>query len=171
LKFHRGICGPEWFIREPEGRVLYGDHPDFGSFQGSKPIGRRRLPEADQLSFSPDAVASAGHGAWKHGVEIFSDLRVNLTFDKFSTECRMELRVRQTATIDKTGNSYTGSGDFNYFDTGGSSVFGGTFTVTATRDPGRRTVTPAKGTGVAIRPRPWGFVCHRAGAECCSTAD
>ena len=59
---------------------------------------------------------------------------VNLTFDKFSTGVPTGTsKVRQTATIDKTGNSYSGSGDLNYFDTDGSPVFGGTFTVTATR--------------------------------------
>jgi hypothetical protein len=44
------------------------------------------------------------------------------------------LRVRQNTKIDKTGNNYTGSGDYAYFGTDGKPLQGdGTFTITAKR--------------------------------------
>ena len=121
----------------PEGSWLYTvTIPDFGTFKGVETYSAGGgYSEADQLSFSPESVASAGHGAWKsmgHGKFLMT--YVNLTFDKFSTGAPTGAsKVRQIATIDKKGNSYSGSGDFNYFDTGGNPVFGGTFTITATR--------------------------------------
>ena len=121
----------------PEGSWLYSvTIRDLGSFQGVETYSvGGGYSEADQLSFSPSSVASAGHGAWKSmGRGKFLLTYLNLTFDKFSTGVPTGTsKVRQTATIDKTGNSYSGSGDFNYFDTGGNLVFGGTFTITATR--------------------------------------
>ena len=131
------FADPNGSSREPEGSWLYTvTIPDFGSFQGVETYSAGGgYSEADQLSFSPGAVASAGHGAWKStGRGNFLLTYVNLTFDKFSTGVPTGTsKVRQTATIDKTGNSYSGSGDFNYFDTDGNAVLGGTFTVTATR--------------------------------------
>ena len=122
--------------REPEGSWLYTvTIPGFGSFKRIETYSAGSGYSEVELSFSPDAVASAGHGAWKSTVRAdFLLTYANLTFDKFSTGVPTGTsKVRQTATIDKTGNSYSGSGDFNYFDTDGSPVFGGTFTVTATR--------------------------------------
>lgn len=93
--------------------------------------------EADQLSFLPIAVASAGHGAWQNaGKDRFLLTYVNLTFDGFSTgNPTGVLKVRQTATINKAGNSYSGSGDYTYYDLTGKPIPGlsGTFTITATR--------------------------------------
>jgi hypothetical protein len=93
--------------------------------------------EADQLSFAPFAVASAGHGAWQSsGKNKFLLTYVNLTFDGFSTgNPTGTLKVRQRTTIDRTGNSYSGSGDYTYFDLNGNPLPGisGTFTIVATR--------------------------------------
>ena len=93
--------------------------------------------EADQLSFSPLAVASAGHGAWKStGERTFLLTYLNLTFDAFSSgNPTGTLKVRQTTRLDKTGNSYTGSGDYTYYNTAGVAIpsISGTFTITATR--------------------------------------
>jgi hypothetical protein len=93
--------------------------------------------EADQLSFSPFAVASAGHGAWRSmGKNNFLLTYVNLTFDGFNTGAPTgTLRVRQRTTIDRTGNSYTGSGDYSYYDLDGNPLpdISGTFTIVATR--------------------------------------
>jgi len=93
--------------------------------------------EADQLSFSPFAVASAGHGAWRRtGKNDFLLTYVNLTFDSFNTGAPTgTLRVRQRMTIDGTGNSYTGSGDYTYYDLDGNPLpdISGTFTIVATR--------------------------------------
>jgi hypothetical protein len=95
--------------------------------------------EADQLSFLPypGPVASAGHGAWQRiGKNKFLLTYLNLTFDSFSTgNPRGTLKVRQTTTIDRTGNSYSGSGDYTYYDLNGAPIpsISGTFTITATR--------------------------------------
>ena len=51
----------------PKGSWLYNvTIPDFGSFQGVETYSADGgYSEADQLSFSPTSVASAGHGAWQ----------------------------------------------------------------------------------------------------------
>jgi len=43
--------------------------------------------------------------------------------------------MRQTTTISKSGNSYTGSGDYTYYDLDGNAIpsISGTFTITAMR--------------------------------------
>jgi hypothetical protein len=93
--------------------------------------------EADQLSFSPVGVASAGHGVWKcTGERTFLLTYLNLTFDAFSSgNPTGTLVVRQATTIDKTGKSYTGSGDYTYLDLKGNPIpsISGTFTITAQR--------------------------------------
>ncbi len=93
--------------------------------------------EADQLSFNPLAVASAGHGAWQMtGQRTFNLTYLNLTFDAFSSgNPTGTLKVRQTTTLNKSGNSYTGSGDYTYYDLNGNPIpsISGTFTITATR--------------------------------------
>ena len=93
--------------------------------------------EADQLSFIPFGVASAGHGAWKMtGEKTFDLTYINLTFDAFSSgNPTGTLKVRQTTTISKSGNSYTGSGDYTYYDLNDDPVpsISGTFTITAKR--------------------------------------
>jgi hypothetical protein len=73
--------------------------------------------EADQLSFNPIGVASAGHGAWKStGRNSFLLTYNNLTFDAFSSgNPTGSLVVRQTTKIDRSGNSYSGSGDYTYY--------------------------------------------------------
>jgi hypothetical protein len=61
---------------------------------------------------------------------------LNLTFDAFSSgNPTGTLKVRQTTTMNKTGNSYTGSGDFTYYDLDGNPIpsISGTFPITAKR--------------------------------------
>lgn len=67
-------------------------------------------------SFNPLAVASAGHGAWQMtGERTFNLTYLNLTFDSFrSGNPTGTLKVRQTTKINKSGKSYTGSGDYTY---------------------------------------------------------
>jgi hypothetical protein len=93
--------------------------------------------EADQLSFNPLAVASGGHGAWKMTAgNTFILTYLNLTFDGFSTgNPTGTLKVRQTTVLGKGGNSYTGAGDYTYYDLDGNSIpsISGTFTITARR--------------------------------------
>ena len=57
---------------------------------------------------------------------------LNFTFDGTGTAQGKGL-VRQTATLSADKKSYSGSGDFSYFDPTGKVVLAGTFTVTATR--------------------------------------
>jgi hypothetical protein len=122
----------------PEGSWLYTVTIPGYTFQGIETYSAGGgYTEADQLSFNPIAVASAGHGAWKMTGERTFDLTyVNLTFDSFSTgNPTGTLKVRQTTKIDKSGNSYTGSGDYTYYDLHGNPIpsISGTFTITARR--------------------------------------
>jgi hypothetical protein len=87
--------------------------------------------EADQLSFTPGYLATAGHGGWKStGNNTFLLTYVNLTYDATGTPTGSS-KVRQTTTM--AGNSYSGSGDFFYYDLNGNVVASGTFTITAKR--------------------------------------
>ena len=122
----------------PEGSWLYTVTIPGYTFQGIETYSvGGGYTEADQLSFSPLAVASAGHGAWKTtGGNTFNLTYLNLTFDAFSSgNPTGTLKVRQTTRIDKSGNSYTGSGDYTYYDLDGHAIpsISGTFTITATR--------------------------------------
>jgi hypothetical protein len=122
----------------PEGSWLYTVTIPGYTFQGIETYSAGGgYSEADQLSFSPLSVASAGHGAWKStGEKTFLLTYLNLTFDAFSSgNPTGTLKVRQTTKLDKTGNSYTGSGDYTYYDLKGNPIpsISGTFTITATR--------------------------------------
>jgi hypothetical protein len=123
----------------PQGSWLYTvTIPGFTTFQGIETYSAGGgYSEADQLSFNPIAVASAGHGAWKMtGDRTFGLRYINLTFDAFSTgNPTGTLRVRQTTTISNSGNSYSGWGDYAYYDLNGNAIAGlsGTFTITAKR--------------------------------------
>ena len=122
----------------PEGSWLYIVTIPGYTFQGIETYSAGGgYTEADQLSFNPVAVASAGHGAWKMtGERTFNLTYLNLTFDSFSSgNPNGTLEVRQTTRIDKNGNSYTGSGDYIYYDLDGNPIpsISGTFTIRATR--------------------------------------
>jgi hypothetical protein len=87
--------------------------------------------EADQLSFTPGYLATAGHGGWKStGNDTFLLTYMNLTYDANGNPTGSG-KVRQTTTMSK--NSYSGSGDFFYYDLNGKVVASGTFTITAKR--------------------------------------
>ena len=90
--------------------------------------------ETDQLSFSPTlGLSTPSHGTWAStGGSDFLMTYLNFTFDSTGTAQGKGL-VRQTATISADKKSYSGSGDFSYFDPTGKVVLAGTFTVTATR--------------------------------------
>jgi hypothetical protein len=89
--------------------------------------------EADQLSFSPGYLATAGHGVWKTTApHDFLLTYLNLTYDA-SGNATGSGKVRQTTKIDPDGKSYSGSGDFFYYDLNGNVVASGTFTITAQR--------------------------------------
>jgi len=90
--------------------------------------------ETDQLSFSPTlGLSTPSHGSWAStGGSDFLMTYLNFTFDSTGT-AQGEGMIRQTAAIGKDKKSYSGSGDFSYFDPTGKVVLAGTFTVTATR--------------------------------------
>jgi len=90
--------------------------------------------ETDQLSFSPTlGLSTPSHGSWAStGGSDFLVTYLTFTFDRTGT-AQGKGMVRQTATIGKDKKSYSGSGDFRYFDPTGKVVLAGTFTVTATR--------------------------------------
>jgi len=90
--------------------------------------------ETDQLSFSPTlGLFTPSHGSWAStGGSDFLMTYLNFTFDSTGT-AQGKGMIRQTATIGKDKKSYSGSGDFSYFDPTGKVVLAGTFTVTATR--------------------------------------
>ena len=120
----------------PEGSWLYTvTIPGFTTFQGVETYAVEGVySEADQLSFNPSSAASAGHGAWTSKGRKFLLTYLNLTFDAFSTGMPTgTLKVRQRAKLDKAGNTYSGAGEYTYFDTSGNVVLTGPFTITATR--------------------------------------
>ena len=83
------------------------------------------------MSFTPGYLATAGHGGWKiTGNNTFILTYMNLTYDANGNPTGSG-EVRQTTTM--AGNSYTGSGDYAYFDVNGNVVASGTFTITAKR--------------------------------------
>src|SRR5450755_4511306 len=83
--------------------------------------------EADRLSFTPGYLATAGHGSWKStGNNTFLLTYINLTYDATGTPTGSS-KVRQTTTM--AGNSYSGSGDYHYYDVNGKVVASGTFTI------------------------------------------
>jgi len=90
--------------------------------------------ETDQLSFSATlGLSTPSHGSWAStGGSDFLMTYLNFTFDSTGT-AQGKAMIRQTATLGRDRKSYSGSGDFSYFDPAGNVVLAGTFTVTATR--------------------------------------
>lgn len=99
--------------------------------------------ETDQLSFSPGSLSTPSHGSWanttassgagKSGVQpAFLLTYHNFTYDTTGTPTGSS-KIRQIAVLAQDGNSYSGSGDFFYYDLDGNLVLSGTFTITANR--------------------------------------
>jgi hypothetical protein len=122
----------------PTGSWLYTvTIPGSPAFQGVESYGDGGdYSEADELSILPGYLATAGHGAWSATAATGGFLLTyqNLTYDSNQNPTGYS-RVRQTTTIDSTGTTYTGSGDFTYYDTKGAAIPGGsgTFTIAATK--------------------------------------
>ena|SRR5215471_700438 len=123
----------------PEGSWLYT-----ATLPGPQPITFQGLEtystgggytETDQLSYMPGFLAGAGHGVWKStGPNTFLLTFQQQTYDNSGTPTGIS-KILQTTTIDATGNSYTGSGTFAYYDINGKPIDGasGTFIIKATR--------------------------------------
>jgi hypothetical protein len=102
--------------------------------------------ETDQLSFSPGSLSTPSHGSWAKttillGTSISGERIVqpaflltyhNFTYDNTGTPTGTS-KIRQIATLGADGSSYSGSGDFFYYDLNGKVVLTGTFTITANR--------------------------------------
>jgi hypothetical protein len=88
--------------------------------------------EADELGVTPYFLATPGHGVWKSNGEG----HFLLTYDNFTYDANGPSgtgKVRQTTIMSKDGNSYTGSGDFFYYNLNGSVSISGHFTIAAKR--------------------------------------
>jgi hypothetical protein len=88
--------------------------------------------EADELGVTPYFLATPGHGVWKSTGEG----HFLLTYDNFTYDANGPSgtgKVRQTTIMSKDGNSYTGSGDFFYYNLNGNVSISGHFTITAKR--------------------------------------
>ena len=129
-------------LEHPVGSWLYtvtipvdGDPADNIVFQGVETymMGGGYI-ETDQLSFSPTlGLSTPSHGSWAStGGSNFLMTYLNFTFDS-TGKAQGKGLVRQTATLSSDKKSYSGSGDFSYFDPAGNVVLAGTFTVTASR--------------------------------------
>lgn len=136
------ICAQSMILQHPVGSWLYtvtipvDDNPAHNIvFQGVETymLGGGYI-ETDQLSFSPTlGLSTPSHGSWTStGGSDFLMTYLNFTFDS-TGKAQGKGLVRQTATISADKKSYSGSGDFSYFDPAGEVVLAGTFTVTATR--------------------------------------
>jgi hypothetical protein len=120
----------------PEGSWLYtvsiptgGDPFVFQGTEAYTPGGT--YTEADQLSFMPGSLATPGHGERKSiGHDKFLLTYINLTYDASGNPTGSS-KVRQVAKL--SGKTYSGSGDYAYYDTNGTVLQSGTFTITAKR--------------------------------------
>jgi hypothetical protein len=89
--------------------------------------------ETDQLSFMPSSLATPGHGSWKRtGERAFLLTYLTLNYDTKGT-FQGTSKIRQIATLNEAGNTYSGSGNFDVYDVHGNVVLSGTFTIQATR--------------------------------------
>lgn len=89
--------------------------------------------ETDQLSFMPSSLATPGHGSWKRtGERTFLLTYLTLNHDTQGT-FQGTSKIRQVATLNETGDTYRGSGNFDVYDVHGNVLVAGTFTIRATR--------------------------------------
>jgi hypothetical protein len=89
--------------------------------------------ETDETDFTTQSLASPAHGTWKSiGKGRFASTTLNFFFDAQGNPAG-RVEVRETDTLSKNGNIYTGSASFTSFDLQGKQVDFGTFTTRATR--------------------------------------
>ena len=89
--------------------------------------------ETDETDFTTQSLASPAHGAWKSiGKGRFASRILNFFFDAKGNPAGT-VEVRETETLSKNGNIYTGSGEFTTFNRQGKQIDFGTFTTRATR--------------------------------------
>ena len=89
--------------------------------------------ETDQFSFMHSSLATPGHGSWKStGDRTFLLTYLTLGYDTQGTP-QGTSKIRQVATLNQAGDSYSGSGNFDVYDVNGNVILSGTFTIKATR--------------------------------------
>jgi hypothetical protein len=77
---------------------------------------------------------TAGIGSWScTGPNTWVLNFSTLIYDPTTGDQIGTLLYRQNAKLGKGGNTFTGSGEFTYYDTTGASVFSGTYTISASR--------------------------------------
>ena len=77
---------------------------------------------------------TAGIGSWActgHNTWVLTFFTFN--YDPTSGALLGTLEYRQTAKLGRDGNTFTGSGDFEYYDAAGVGLGSGSYTITATR--------------------------------------
>ena len=89
--------------------------------------------ETDQFSFMHASLATPGHGSWKStGERTFLLTYLTLSYDTQGTP-QGTSKIRQVATLNQAGTTYSGSGNFDVYDVHGNVILSGTFTIKATR--------------------------------------
>ena len=85
------------------------------------------------LAILSSASRPPSHGSWapSSGLD-FVMTYMNFTYDHTGTSTIMS-HIGQIAALGSDGRTYSGSGDFAYFDPSGNIVFSGTFTITPTK--------------------------------------
>jgi hypothetical protein len=77
---------------------------------------------------------TTGIGSWKcTGHNTWELTFFTLNYDPTSGALLGTLEYRQTAKLDRDGDTFSGSGDFEYYDAAGVGVGSGSYTITATR--------------------------------------
>jgi hypothetical protein len=102
--------------------------------------------ESASNSMNPQAPDSPGHGTWaRTGGTIADSTRgggaepqtfaVTFIVDRFDGSGNLigTIKVRESATLSQTGDTYTGRGAFEFLDLHGNVIASGTATATATR--------------------------------------
>jgi len=101
--------------------------------------------ETSSNSRNPQALAGPAHGAWVSTRATTSEVdqpadgrrsfAVTFLAQRFDANGNMigSIKVRESATLDKTGDAYSGSGNFDIRDLQGNPLASGVATVHATR--------------------------------------
>ena len=91
------------------------------------------LIETDQLTANRQLSDGPGHGTWaRKGEHEFSSTFISFQFDSRGIPAGT-LKFRETARLDESGDTYSGSGKLDFFDLNGNLFASGIFKSRATR--------------------------------------